>query len=132
MVLFQHPEPVLHIITSLCRFQIHRNNYIFKSHLRNYNIVGRMLKIFSVLAIMVVLSASALADISMVTPFEEGFSDQEVFKLGTVAQGENFEIIISNETGLGDEIRWDEFSVNTDTLPLGWIALSTNKGERRV
>ena len=81
---------------------------------------------------MVVLSASALADISMVTPFEEGFSDQEVFKLGTVAQGENFEIIVSNETGLGDEIRWDEFSVNPDTLPLGWIALSTNKGERRV
>ena len=91
-----------------------------------------MLKILFIAAAILVLSASVAADVSLVNPFEETFSDQEVFSLGLVAQGENFEVIASNETGLGDSIRWDELGIKPDTLPTGWIAFSTNKGERRV
>ena len=91
-----------------------------------------MLKILLILPAVLLLSAGVLADISLVNPFEETFSNEGVFRLGTVAQGENFEIIISNETGLGDEIRWGEFEVNPGTLPEGWVAFSTNKGERRI
>jgi hypothetical protein len=91
-----------------------------------------MLKILFIVASVMLLSASVLADVSLVNPFEETFSDQEVFKLGSVAQGESFEIIASNETGLGDSIRWDELSVNPGTLPKDWVAFSTNKGERRI
>ena len=95
-------------------------------------IVGRMLKIFPVLLGLLLLSTVALADITIVNPIEETFSDQEVLKLGTAAQGETFEIIVSNDTGMGDSIRWDSLAIGEETLPDGWVAFSTNQGERRV
>ena len=91
-----------------------------------------MLKKPLFLLALLVLFPLALADVLMISPFEKTLSVGDVVELGSIAPGESFELIFSDESLLGQEIMWSKASVKQSSLPAAWTAIDSEEGKKRL
>ena len=76
--------------------------------------------------------SSANADFFLVSPIEQQLFDGGTVDLGDVSSGQFFEIIISNESAIGQDIRFQKAIVMQDALPSGWSVENSKEGEKRL
>lgn len=87
-----------------------------------------MFKQLVLLFSLLLLLYSASAYIYMISPVEDRFENNETVDLGSVQPGETIEIIISNNTGLGEE-KWVQAIAPESNLPTGWASIDSAVGE---
>lgn len=91
-----------------------------------------MLKSLILIAVFVVLAPCVFADFAVVYPFEQKISGGSTVDIGEVSSGETFEIIVSDESFLGQDARWESVFVGSDGLPTGWVVENPLPMEKRL
>ncbi len=75
-------------------------------------------------ALFVLLSAQmVLGAVQVLSPVEAGLTNGSSIQAGSVSPGQVFELIFSDNSGLGFE--WDRVAVDNASLPAGWTIVST-------
>ncbi len=75
-----------------------------------------------IFAFLLLLSASALADVTMVYPAKETVKVGSSVQMGDVSRGETFDLAFSDNSGHG--FPWAALSIGKPSLPPGWELVS--------
>ncbi len=79
-----------------------------------------MLNKFVILIILILMLASASADILVVSPAESRILPNERLELGSISPGEMLIIGINSDTGYTTQQKWSRAEFVAETLPEGW------------